>query len=471
MTGTKQLIRRFLPIAFLTIILLSGTFAAAGQPADLIASLDPQQGLVQIRPADSAETDWRTVTEIELVEEGAWVRTGPLGLAYLTYFEGIESEILPDTLIQVSTLSLADADSPQITVSVFVGDVHHRINQVLDAESRYEVDTPSAFMTVRGTDFWSTTKWWSDTYVNVLDGRLQVAGKAPDGMIGEPVEVNREQSVMAHPEGQLGAILPLQPLPLYPPEAPLAPPTCGNMICDPGEETLCPVDCVQLTSCGDRLCDKRAGENPITCAADCVPPFPQRASVISVSEPCAIQTSELFIPLRVGPGYNRSVRMYLPANQLHPVIGQIQLADNTQWWQITVEGAPQAWVLQSDVNASGDCAIVAHVEAPPVLAPAPQPLPTQPAQPVIPLQTDVEDPTPLPEPTISFVADKTTVKPGECVTIRWDVEGVSQVYYQGQGVVGHGSAVECVQRTATFTLQVILLDSTSVYRTITITTP
>ena len=37
-------------------------------------------------------------------------------------------------------------------------------------------------------------------------------------------------------------------------------------------------------------------------------------------------------------------------------------------------------------------------------------------------------------------------------TIRWDVEGVESVYFDGQGVVGHGSQNVCVRRTTNYSL-------------------
>ncbi|NTU59730.1 MAG: hypothetical protein HGA98_01575, partial [Deltaproteobacteria bacterium] len=59
-------------------------------------------------------------------------------------------------------------------------------------------------------------------------------------------------------------------------------------------------------------------------------------------------------------------------------------------------------------------------------------------------------PTPAPPPTpstgISFTVDRTQIKAGECVTFRWDVEGVKEVYFYAEGeswedhgVTGHES--------------------------------
>jgi hypothetical protein len=39
-----------------------------------------------------------------------------------------------------------------------------------------------------------------------------------------------------------------------------------------------------------------------------------------------------------------------------------------------------------------------------------------------------------------------------CTTMRWDVEGVETVYFNGQGVVGHGSQFVCMRVATTYTL-------------------
>jgi uncharacterized protein YraI len=66
-------------------------------------------------------------------------------------------------------------------------------------------------------------------------------------------------------------------------------------------------------------------------------------------------------------------------------------------------------------------------------------------------------------PLISFRADRTQVGPGECTTIRWDVEGVQAVFFQGAGVVGHSEAFVCPGGTTEYHLQVIAQDGVTTY--------
>jgi hypothetical protein len=95
--------------------------------------------------------------------------------------------------------------------------------------------------------------------------------------------------------------------------------------------------------------------------------------------------------------------------------------------------------------------------------------PHPPAQPTpVPGATPVPGQTPTAY-TISFYADEYSITQGKCTTIHWDVEGISQVYYQGKGVVGHSSSLECPRSTTTYELRVVLLDNTTTYRYVTIT--
>ncbi|GAB4574600.1 MAG: hypothetical protein Kow0077_21950 [Anaerolineae bacterium] len=72
--------------------------------------------------------------------------------------------------------------------------------------------------------------------------------------------------------------------------------------------------------------------------------------------------------------------------------------------------------------------------------------------------------------SISFYADKTSMSYTDCATLYWNTSGVQAVYYQNQGVVGNGSAVECPYDTGQYTyeLRVILQDGSTEYRYVTI---
>lgn len=71
--------------------------------------------------------------------------------------------------------------------------------------------------------------------------------------------------------------------------------------------------------------------------------------------------------------------------------------------------------------------------------------------------TSTLTPSPTPTPFVSFRADPSTIyayQDPRCTTLSWDVENISAVYLDGEGVTGHGSDVRCPTVTTTYTLTV-----------------
>ena len=74
---------------------------------------------------------------------------------------------------------------------------------------------------------------------------------------------------------------------------------------------------------------------------------------------------------------------------------------------------------------------------------------------------------------IEFSADRDVVRPGECTTVRWRVEGVKEVYFfakddgwRGHGVVGVGEQQVCPAETTEYRLRVIKRDDSKEVRKI-----
>ena len=55
---------------------------------------------------------------------------------------------------------------------------------------------------------------------------------------------------------------------------------------------------------------------------------------------------------------------------------------------------------------------------------------------------------------VSFRVDRDSLIAGECTTLRWDVEHVTAVFLNGEGVAGHGTRQICPAVTTTYTLHV-----------------
>lgn len=97
------------------------------------------------------------------------------------------------------------------------------------------------------------------------------------------------------------------------------------------------------------------------------------------SEPCFVSTDqERTVQIRVGPGQNRSVILFLPAGPSFPVTGRLVDADGNVWLQLDKTevdpdtAANEMWVAEAAVETSGDCENVVSADAPPVIPGGPR---------------------------------------------------------------------------------------------------
>ncbi|HEX3053054.1 MAG TPA: toll/interleukin-1 receptor domain-containing protein [Aggregatilineaceae bacterium] len=88
----------------------------------------------------------------------------------------------------------------------------------------------------------------------------------------------------------------------------------------------------------------------------------------TTSRPCIVRTDQLYVPVRVGPGTNRSARANFPINTDIPVVGKAMDESDTLWWNIQPPGydpleADRYWVVAEDVEEVGGCDMVSNVDA------------------------------------------------------------------------------------------------------------
>ena len=126
------------------------------------------------------------------------------------------------------------------------------------------------------------------------------------------------------------------------------------------------------------------------------------------------------------------------------VIGGPTCSDGYRWWQVQLASdGTLGWVADGDQNelwvqwVSNVPTIPAITDFPTVIVPAVSPT-----------------------PFVSFSSSQGTINSGECVTIWWDVENISQVYYEGEGVTGHDNRTACPTSATTYTLRVVYLNGT-----------
>lgn len=97
-------------------------------------------------------------------------------------------------------------------------------------------------------------------------------------------------------------------------------------------------------------------------------------SIASEDTPCIISTTQSStVQVRVGPGTNRTVISFLPANRDFAAISKTIVDDGNLWFQLNKdEAAPnksvnQTWVAADSVDQTGNCDAVVDGLAPPIV--------------------------------------------------------------------------------------------------------
>lgn len=188
--------------AFVLALLLVGAvliFTGGEASAKQIATLHLFGGTVDVRQGGSG--DFQPATEGASLHEGDTVRTGPAGRAYIVYFDGSLTRLDYDTtftLVTLETLNNA-SDSKVIEGKQGEGSSFHRVAELTDAESRFEIETPTATASIQGTVYALIVEGGVTT-VAVVDGVVQTTGA------GGSVTVPAGMMVSVDASGSIGAV-------------------------------------------------------------------------------------------------------------------------------------------------------------------------------------------------------------------------------------------------------------------------
>src|SRR5215470_3524696 len=132
--------------------LLSSALSLPARPAE--AQVQVGATLSLLAPAVEVATGGRpfvAARDGQTVSAGDQVRTGPTGVALLTFFDGSETQLTSDGLV------LIDSAAPGNLISVFqaIGTSVSRVRA--PSASGFQTDTPPATALVRGTTYVVTT--------------------------------------------------------------------------------------------------------------------------------------------------------------------------------------------------------------------------------------------------------------------------------------------------------------------------
>jgi hypothetical protein len=195
-----------------TSLLLALTLALAGCGGDkkdsaktgsAAATLTVAQATVEYR--SSGSDTWTATGETQTATTGDSIRTDATGQATLTFYTGTEVEIDPQSELVVTQFDQAANGSQTILLKQLAGDTVHHVARLADAESRYEVETPVATMTVRGTEFSVAVAPDGATHIEVREGTVQAEVQTPTGRqtieigVGKALDVNQNREVPSTP--------------------------------------------------------------------------------------------------------------------------------------------------------------------------------------------------------------------------------------------------------------------------------
>jgi len=122
--------------------------AAPSNPRE--ATLNAARGLVEVQAGDGT---WATASGGAVVEARQRVRTGALSSVTLAFYDGSRARLGPNSEIAVDTLDAQRSGARVIQLTQVSGDSDHDVAKSAEANSVYEVNTPSGAGRAKGTQF------------------------------------------------------------------------------------------------------------------------------------------------------------------------------------------------------------------------------------------------------------------------------------------------------------------------------
>jgi hypothetical protein len=118
-----------------------------------------------------------------MLQQGDVIRTGEGAHAVLTFFDGSVIELEPDSEIRVETLHASIAGDLLMTMQQTIGRSWHVVSRTLTPNSKYEVRTPAATATVRGTAFLVSVSPQGVSNVQTTDGVVAMTGGGQEVLV------------------------------------------------------------------------------------------------------------------------------------------------------------------------------------------------------------------------------------------------------------------------------------------------
>jgi hypothetical protein len=140
-----------------------------------MATLDRAEGVVSLLPPGS--NTWLPASAGERVEAGSRICTGPGSAAALVFFDGSTTEMEAETEIAVIEMSSPQGNDRVILLEQALGQTYNRVQRSPKHESRFEIETATTLVAVRGTEFSTAVEMDGTTHVAVTEGMVEVTAQ------------------------------------------------------------------------------------------------------------------------------------------------------------------------------------------------------------------------------------------------------------------------------------------------------
>ena len=196
---------RSLAIATL-LTLVFVTACSDDTPAEATATLTILAGTVEMADASG---DFQPAVDGTSLVAGDTVRTGADGRAEISYFEGSTTRLDFGTTFHIAFLEIDDDGTTTISAEQVTGNSYSRVIELVNARSRFDIETPTAVAGVQGTEYAVLIDPEDGkTTVVVIDRSVRVTGETGDTVVEAGFSV-----VVPRPEVSTG---PLEPGPTPP---------------------------------------------------------------------------------------------------------------------------------------------------------------------------------------------------------------------------------------------------------------
>jgi hypothetical protein len=177
--------------------------ALIGQEPSLTATVAEVTGLVEMQSAGSDQ--WKPVAVGTELKASDSLRSGADAGAALQFPDASETELDSNSLLSILQLRTPRSGVGQIVaLRQNLGHTSNNVQSQDSADSRFEIETPSAIVAVRGTTFDVAVTESGATLVRVSEGFVEVTG---DGE-GTVVQAGEIASVLPGASAALGVPLP-----------------------------------------------------------------------------------------------------------------------------------------------------------------------------------------------------------------------------------------------------------------------